>query len=99
MRAGGLQIGEPEIVSAQNYPNPFTTETNFRYHLASDARVTLRIFDLAGHLVATVEDQNKKAGSYVTQWTPESSLPAGVYVATIQSNGITLAVMKVNHVK
>jgi hypothetical protein len=99
MKAGGLQIGEPEVIAAQNYPNPFTTETNFKYHVAGDGRVTIRVYDLSGHLVATVEDKNKKAGSYVTQWNPDASLPPGVYVATLQNNGITLAVMKITHVK
>lgn len=99
MKAGGLQIGEPEVVTAQNYPNPFTTATNFKYHIAGDGRVTIRVYDLSGHLIETVEDQNKKAGSYVTQWNPDASLQAGVFVATLQNNGITQAVMKITHVK
>ncbi|MEO5674852.1 MAG: DUF4331 family protein [Chitinophagales bacterium] len=99
MRAGGLQIGQPEVVAGQNYPNPFTTLTNFKYHISSDARVTIRVYDLSGNLIATVLDKNQKSGSYVSTWKPESSLAAGVYVATIQNNGITHSVMKITHVK
>jgi hypothetical protein len=99
MRAGGLEIGEPEIIGTQNYPNPFTTQTNFKYHIADDSHVTLEIVDLSGNLVCNLVDQSMGAGTHVETWRPNSSLPAGIYIATLSVNGITYQVLKVNHVK
>ena len=99
MKAGGLQIGEPESVAMQNYPNPFSNTTNFKYHIADNTHVTLRIFDLSGNLISVVEDQDKAAGTYETTWQPDASVAAGIYVATLATNGITYQVMKVNYVK
>ncbi len=99
MRAGGLDIGAPEMVAVQNYPNPFTDFTNFKYRLSADSRVTIRIIDLTGKFIATVEDQGKKAGSYEVRWNAPASLPTGVYIATIAYNGIITTTLKINHVK
>ncbi|MGB3076117.1 MAG: DUF4331 family protein, partial [Chitinophagales bacterium] len=99
MRAGGLDIGAPEIVAVQNYPNPFTDVTNFKYHLTADSRVTIRVVDLTGKFIATVEDQPKKVGSYVVSWNAPANLATGVYIATVAYNGIVTATMKINHVK
>ncbi|HUM47144.1 MAG TPA: DUF4331 domain-containing protein, partial [Chitinophagales bacterium] len=41
MKAGGLDIGAPEMVAVQNYLNPFTEVTNLKSHLNGDARVTI----------------------------------------------------------
>ena len=99
MRAGGLDIGAPEIVSVQNYPNPFTDITNFKYHLNGDSRVTIRVVDLSGKFIATVEDQSKKAGTHIVGWKAPEGLPTGVYIATVSYNGVVTATMKMNYVK
>lgn len=99
MRAGGLEIGSPEIVSVQNYPNPFTSVTNFKYHLSGKSRVTIRVVDLSGKFIATVEDEAKQAGNYVVSWNPPANLATGVYIATIAYDGIVTSTMKINHVK
>lgn len=99
MRAGGLDIGAPEIVSVQNYPNPFTDVTNFKYHLNGDSRVTIRVVDLSGKFIAMVEDQSKKAGTHIVGWKAPQGLPAGVYIATVAYNGVVTATMKMNYVK
>ncbi|MBA3647511.1 MAG: DUF4331 family protein [Chitinophagales bacterium] len=96
--AGVLEIGSPELV-AMSYPNPFSSYTNFKYHLSGDARVTIRVVDLTGKTVSIVEDGYKKAGNYLTTWNTVNNLPEGIYIATIAYNGITMSTMKINHVK
>jgi hypothetical protein len=99
MRAGGLQIGEPVLVSLQNFPNPFTTATTIRYHAAADAHVTVSVYDLSGKQVATIQDENVTSGSHEVSWKPGSTVDAGIYVVTLQTNGITQSAMKINYVK
>ncbi|MBC8228086.1 T9SS type A sorting domain-containing protein [bacterium] len=48
----------------QNYPNPFNPETWIPYQLKEDSDVTIRIFDLRGQLVRTLELGHKEADFY-----------------------------------
>ena len=78
----------------QNYPNPFNPETWFPYELASDATVTIRIYDLKGHLVRKLNPGKQEAGSYITKdkaayWDGRDSLSekvaSGIYFYTLQA--------------
>jgi len=99
MKYGDLNVGAPEMVVVQNYPNPFTTYTNFKYHLSDAARVTIKVVDLSGREVATVIDKIQDAGSYVETWKPKNEMALGIYIATVSYNGIVKATMKINLVK
>ena len=48
-----------------NYPNPFNPETWLPYHLASDANVTLTIYDIKGAVVRRLELGHQRAGYYI----------------------------------
>ncbi|MCI0695966.1 T9SS type A sorting domain-containing protein [candidate division KSB1 bacterium] len=67
----------------QNYPNPFNPSTTIRYRLPQSGFVTLKVFDLLGHEVATLVSETKLAGEHHVQWQP-TDLPSGVYVYRLQ---------------
>ena len=48
----------------QNFPNPFNPETWLPYHLAADAEVTFRIYNIQGQLVRQLDLGAQGAGSY-----------------------------------
>jgi len=48
-----------------NYPNPFNPETWLPYELASDATVTLHIYNVKGQLVRQLDLGYQKGGSYL----------------------------------
>jgi hypothetical protein len=62
----------------QNFPNPTRDETTIRYAVASDTKVSLRVFNVAGQVVKTLVDEEQKAGYYQVSWTPEDDA-SGVY--------------------
>jgi hypothetical protein len=62
----------------QNYPNPFNPRTTIAYTLASEARVTIDVFDVSGRRVATLVDDVKGAGHHVAEFDA-SALASGVY--------------------
>jgi N-acetylneuraminic acid mutarotase len=52
----------------QNKPNPFKSQTNIRYSIPNQGKVTLSIYDVSGRLVKTLVDEHKKPGIYSTNW-------------------------------
>ena len=77
----------------QNYPNPFNPETSIPFSLARDGRVTLRVYDVSGHFVATLLDENRAAGDHVARWDGRDARgrasASGVYLVRLQARGTT----------
>jgi len=77
----------------QNYPNPFNPETRIKYSLPEPGYVTLRIFDVHGQLIRTLQDANQPAGRYERIWDGNNEysnkVSSGVYFYRLQSNSFT----------
>lgn len=69
---------------AQNYPNPFNPSTKIKFALPSEQMVSLKIYNVLGQEVATIVDQQMKAGSYSFDFNA-SKLSSGVYFYRIQA--------------
>ncbi len=87
----------------RNYPNPFNPETWIPYQLASEANVVIRIYNVDGQLVRTLNLGEQPAGSYMAQdkaafWdgrnTEGSTVASGVYFYTLETDGKTTATYK-----
>ncbi len=79
-----------EFKLEQNYPNPFNPSTKIKFTIptviASGAKqsqlVTLKVYDVLGNEIATLVNEEKTAGEYEVEFSPESSIkqPAsGIY--------------------
>jgi hypothetical protein len=83
-----VEITSPkEYVLEQNYPNPFNPSTRINYSLASDAKVTLKVYDVLGQEVATLLNKVIDAGKYEITFNA-SNLNSGVYFYTIEARGV-----------
>ena len=87
---------------SQNFPNPFSTHTAFRFVLpqswgpdgkrqAKAYRLRLNIYDYSGRLAAQVADGNFKPGSHTLLWKAQArnggALAKGAYVYRLESPG------------
>jgi len=83
------------------HPNPFNPATRLVYELAGPSRVTLRIYDLRGRLVAEpIAARQQAAGRHAVVWQARDgqgrALPSGRYVAeltagaVVETSGLTL---------
>ena len=72
----------------QNYPNPFNPSTTLTFSLAKAGQVTMTIFDALGREVATLVNEEKTPGTYITTWDA-GRLESGVYFCRLQSGGLT----------
>jgi hypothetical protein len=68
----------------QNYPNPFNPRTTIKYDLPVDARVSLKLFNILGQEVATLVNEEQKAGYKSAVWNA-SNVASGVYVYRLQA--------------
>jgi hypothetical protein len=59
-------------------PNPCADFTAIRFTLGRTTNVTLRVYDAAGNVAATLADGSRNAGSYTVHWNT-SGVAAGVY--------------------
>jgi len=80
---------------AQNYPNPFNPETWLPYQLASDAAVTISIYNPNGRLIRMLHLGDRKAGIYMTKaraayWDGKDNsgqrVASGVYFYSMQAD-------------
>jgi hypothetical protein len=68
----------------QNYPNPFNPTTKITYTIPTASKVTLKIFNLLGQLVATLVDEQQEANTYVKEFDA-SHLASGTYFYQINA--------------
>ena len=80
---------ETDEILSQNYPNPFWQTTHIRYTVpqgitgTGKEMVTLRVFDLTGHQIATIVHQKQAPGNYVVNFNA-AKLNAGYYFYRLQ---------------
>ena len=68
----------------QNYPNPFNPTTAFSFTLPTAAHVALSVFNVSGQKVATITDQDYKAGVHNVTWDA-AQFASGVYFYKIDA--------------
>lgn len=68
----------------QNYPNPFNPSTTIEFALQQAEHVTLSIYNLLGHKVATLLNERLNPGTYKTVFDA-GNLTSGVYFYTLQA--------------
>ena len=87
-RRGPHKILEPELIPTQfalyqNFPDPFNPSTTIRYAIPKPCKVSLKIFNLLGELVAILVDQEQQQAYYEIRWGPQ--LPSGMYLYRLQA--------------
>ncbi len=72
----------------QNYPNPFNPSTRITFSLPLSGEVDLRVYNLAGQLIRTLQSAPVQAGQYALAWHGDTDagarVPSGVYLARLR---------------
>ena len=76
----------------QNYPNPFNPETTIKFNLPVAARISLRIYNILGQRIITLEDGEMPAGFYEIRWDGTNqnrqTAASGTYIYQISAQSI-----------
>jgi hypothetical protein len=87
-----------DFALGSNYPNPFNPETWLPYRLAEDVKVTIRIYNVSGLLIRTLDLGQKAAGYYTNKdraayWDGRNEfgerMSSGIYFYNIQAGRYT----------
>lgn len=78
---------DPGFVLQPAWPNPFNPSTRLEFELPEPARITVRILDLKGAVVATLAEGPRDAGVHRLEWDGRNreGLPvaSGLYLASV----------------
>ena len=91
--SGGAETpSPPERLSLRgNYPNPFNPHTTIAFTLPGQAEVELRIYDVRGRLVRTLDPGVLEAGAHSLQWNglndTGNAAVSGVYICRCEAGG------------
>jgi len=78
----------PDEVTLKSYPNPVRRQGTLEYALPEASEVSLKVYDILGREVATVEQGRKQAGRH--QVTFEAGrLSSGAYFGRLEAGGQT----------
>ncbi len=96
-QTANAQGAPDDFVLEQNFPNPFNPETAIRFGLPQQSVVTIKIFDLAGHEVATLLDRVAlTAGRHQRVWDGRDALGravvSGIYFCRLTAAGFAKTV-------
>ncbi|MBC8231396.1 VCBS repeat-containing protein [bacterium] len=92
MRGRGVLAVETKVF--QNSPNPFNPETWIPYQLSYDTNVTIKIYNIQGHIVRILRLGRKESGLYLDKqaaayWDgrdeKDEKVASGVYFYTLQT--------------
>ncbi|NOX19244.1 MAG: T9SS type A sorting domain-containing protein [Chlorobi bacterium] len=74
-----------KFILMQNYPNPFNPSTEILYQLPERNYVSLKVYDILGNVIATLDDGVKPAGIYRATFAADSKLSSGIYFYTLEA--------------
>lgn len=86
-----------EYILEQNFPNPFNPLTNIVYSIPKNTKVSLKVYDIRGVLVATLADEIQTAGVYFVQFDG-SNLASGIYFYKLETEDF-VSVKKMSLIK
>jgi hypothetical protein len=81
-----LQIASDNLQVSGIFPNPFTTSVTFAFTSHQSGKVSIKLFDMNGKMVASVFDGYVQKGVFQKIIFEGSKLPAGSYISRMQTS-------------
>jgi len=86
----GVPVARPPIYLNTAAPNPFNPRTTIKFGLTAAAEVRLDIYDVRGHLVATLSHGRLPIGDYAIEWDGRDAsgraVSSGTYLCELKAD-------------
>ncbi len=76
------------FILKQNFPNPFNPSTTIEYQIPHETFVSIKVYDSIGREVATLVNNQQKAGVYKIHFNAEN-ISSGIYFCRIAAENYT----------
>ena len=73
-----------EIKNVTVFPNPFNSATTIQYEISENENVSIKVFDIFGHLVKNLFNANQTAGEHKINFDG-NNLSEGIYIVEIRA--------------
>jgi chitinase len=92
LETSGIERSSPvsAVSSFSVYPNPVSSAATVQYDLAVQSSITIRLYDISGRPMLTLQDGFKHEGEHSFLFRA-AELPAGVYVISLSSGSRTVS--------
>jgi hypothetical protein len=78
----------PQIYALdQNFPNPFNPATTIKYELPTDSKVSLKVYNVLGQVVAVLVDEVQAANYKSVEWNT-SAVSSSVYFYKLEATSV-----------
>jgi hypothetical protein len=74
-----------KFILHRNYPNPFNPSTRIDFELPQKGKVSLKIYDINGKIVAILMNKYLNYGKHSIIWRPDNKIASGVYFYQIKA--------------
>ncbi len=86
----GSRLNKESLISfnydlSQNYPNPFNPETEIKFQIPENGKVSLKVYDILGREVAVLINDYREMGKYSVNFNA-SKYASGVYFYRLEVN-------------
>ena len=87
--------GKPQLETfiEQNYPNPFSTYTTFKFNVPDNCHVKLAVYNMTGKQIAVLVNENSRSGSYNYVWDGTTNsgkkLNPGMYIYKFEMTSLS----------
>lgn len=77
---------------SQNFPNPFNPSTTIRYSISTPGNISIKVYDLSGQLVKTIDNEHSIPGEYEIIWDGSNNfgerVASGVYFYQLKTGSL-----------
>lgn len=89
----GIYDGQGNVNQIEFAPlcNPFSESLSLNVNLPEESFVEVTVFDLQGREVSRVCSEFMPTGNTLVNWAPDSSVPTGEYIVSLEAMGATFS--------
>jgi len=91
---GSTKPALDRFILEQNYPNPFINSTVFRFHISEATTLSIKIYNLLGQKIRTLENRKFLPGIFNSMWDGKDEkgfdVPSGIFFLVLEADNFRL---------